>query len=260
MPSRRDSIAGGQLPGAQRQRRRFAVEGVDHVAAVRAAQAVMQRQEGSGLNAIHGRRARQTTRRIDWLRFYEAHRAWALSRSPMPMKDLPAELRPREKLLARGPGALSDIELLALLLRTGLKGQGVFELARQVLDEFKGFAGLLRADAADLKCIKALGPAKRAEVAAVVEMARRALAQPLRDAAVFDAPQKVKDYVALQLGARSQEVFAVMFLDGQHRLIEFELLFHGSLTQTSVYPREIVRQALKHNAGAVILAHNHPLC
>jgi DNA repair protein RadC len=176
----------------------------------------------------------------------------------MPMKDLPAELRPREKLLARGAAALSDIELLALLLRTGLKGQGVFELAAQVLREFKGFAGLLRAEAADLKRIKGLGPAKRAEIAAVVEMARRALAQPLRDAPVFDAPQKVKDYVGLHLGTRAQEVFAVLFLDGQHRLIDFEELFHGTLTQTSVYPREIVRRALAHNAGAVILAHNHP--
>jgi len=176
----------------------------------------------------------------------------------MPMKDLPADQRPREKLLARGPGALSDTELLALLLRTGLKGHGVFELAAQVLHEFKGFAGLLRADAAELKRIKGLGPAKRAELAAVVEMARRALAQPLRDAPVFDEPQRVKDYVALHLGGLPQEVFAVLFLDGQHRLIEFERLFHGTLTQTSVYPREVLRQALRHNAGAVIPAHNHP--
>ena len=176
----------------------------------------------------------------------------------MPLKDLPAELRPREKLLERGAGALSDIELLALLLRTGLKGQGVFELAALVLREFKGFAGLLRANAADLRRIKGLGPAKRAEIAAVVEMARRALAQPLREAPVFDAPQKVKDYIGLHLGTLTQEVFAVLFLDGQHRLIDFEVLFHGTLTQTSVYPREIVRRSLAHNAGAVILAHNHP--
>ena len=176
----------------------------------------------------------------------------------MPMKDLPAEQRPREKLLARGPGALSDTELLALLLRTGRKGQGVFELAAQVLREFKGFTALLRADAAELKRINGLGPAKRAEVAAVVEMARRALAQPLRAAPVFDAPQRVKDYAALQLGGLTQQVFAVLFLVSQHRLITFEPLFHGTLTQTSVYPRKIVRQALRHNAGAVILAHNRP--
>ncbi len=174
------------------------------------------------------------------------------------MKDLPAELRPREKLLARGPGALSDIELLALLLRTGLKGQGVFELARQVLDEFKGFAGLLRADAADLKRIKALGPAKRAEVAAVVEMARRALAQPLRDAAVFDAPAEGQGLRgaaagrALAGGVRGDDPGRPASVDRVRTAVPRQL------TQTSVYPREIVRQALKHNAGAVILAHNHP--
>ena len=177
---------------------------------------------------------------------------------PMSLKDLPADLRPREKLLARGPAALGDAELLALLLRTGYKGRGVFELAQQVLDAFGGVAGLLHADAAALARIKGLGPAKRAELAAVLELARRALAQPLRAAPVVDAPQQVKDYVALQLGQRPQEVFAVLFLDGQHRLIATEELFHGTLGQTSVYPREVVRRALHHNAGAVVLAHNHP--
>ena len=176
----------------------------------------------------------------------------------MPLKDLPAEMRPREKLLARGGSALSDVELLALLLRTGLAGQGVFELAAQVLREFDGFAGLLRAEARDLPRIKGLGPAKRAEIAAVIEMARRALAQPLQASPVFDAPQRVKDYVALHLGARTQEVFAVLFLDGQHRLLTLQEMFHGTLSQTSVYPREIVKRALQLNAGAVILAHNHP--
>jgi DNA repair protein RadC len=176
----------------------------------------------------------------------------------MSLKDLPAELRPREKLLARGAGALSDIELLALLLRTGLPGQGVFGLAEALLLRFGGFAGLLHAQAADLQRIKGLGPAKRAEVSAVVEMARRALAQPLHSAAVFDAPQKVKDYVGLHLAARTQEVFAVLFLDGQHRLLKLEEMFHGTLTQTSVHPREVVRRALALNAGAVVLAHNHP--
>ena len=176
----------------------------------------------------------------------------------MSIKDLPAEQRPREKLLARGAAVLSDTELLALLLRTGLPGQGVFALSAQVLTEFKGFAGLLHAQTDDLKRIKGLGPAKRAELAAVIEMARRALAQQLRSGEAFDAPQKVKDFLALHLAAREQEVFAVMFLDGQHRLLEFDEMFRGSLTQTSVYPREVVRKALSLNAGAVILAHNHP--
>jgi DNA repair protein RadC len=173
-------------------------------------------------------------------------------------KELPADQRPREKLLARGPAALADTELLALLLRSGIRGCDVFALARQVLERCGGFAGLLQADAARLARIKGLGPAKQAELLAVMEMARRALAQPMREAPLFDSPQKVKDYVALALGGRTQEVFAVLFLDAQHRLIELEVMFQGTLAQTSVYPREVVRRALAHNAGAVLLAHNHP--
>ena len=176
----------------------------------------------------------------------------------MSLKDLPADQRPREKLLARGAAALSDGELLALLLRTGLRGQGVFELAQAVLGQCGGFAGLLGADPAALARIKGLGPAKRAELLAVMEIARRALAQPLRAAPVFDAPQRVKDYVALELGAREHEVFAVLFLDTQHRLIRLEEMFRGTLAQTSVYPREVCRRALALNAAALILAHNHP--
>jgi DNA repair protein RadC len=174
------------------------------------------------------------------------------------MKDLPADQRPREKLLARGPGALGDAELLALLLRTGYRGRGVIDLAQDVLDRAQGWAGLLGADEATLKAVKGLGPAKRAELLAVMEMARRAVAQQLKAAPVFDSPQSVKDYLALHLGGRAQEVFAVMFLDAQHRLLCVEDLFFGSLTQTSVHPREVVKRALTLNAGAVVLAHNHP--
>ena len=176
----------------------------------------------------------------------------------MPLKDLPADQRPREKLLARGPASLADGELLALLLRTGLAGQGVIVLAQQLLDRFGGLGGLLGATADDLKRIKGLGPAKRAEILAVMEIARRAIAQPLREAPVFDSPQRVKDYLALQLGGLGHEVFAVLFLDHQHRLLELEEMFRGTLTQTSVYPREVVRRAMALNAAAVILAHNHP--
>ena len=176
----------------------------------------------------------------------------------MPLKDLPAEMRTREKLLARGPGALGDVELLAILLRTGLAGRGVFDLAAQVLGACGGLSGLLHAKPADLAAVKGLGPAKRAELLAVIEIARRALAEGLRERPVFDATQKVKDFAALHLGRLEHEVFAVLFLDGQHRLIEFEELFRGTLTQTSVYPREVVRHALRHNAAAVLLAHNHP--
>lgn len=174
------------------------------------------------------------------------------------MKHLPADQRPREKLLAQGPAALADAELLALLLRTGTRGQGVVALAGQVLQQCQGFAGLLQAEGAQLQGIKGLGPAKRAELLAVMEMARRALAQQMRDSPVFDSPQRVKDYLQLRLDGLPHEVFAVLFLDAQHRLLRTEELFRGSLTQTSVYPREVVKRALALNAGAVLLAHNHP--
>ena len=177
------------------------------------------------------------------------------------MKDLPADLRPREKLLARGPAALADAELLALLLRTGTAGQGVLQLAQALLDAFGGLAGLLAADAEALaaaKGIKGLGPAKRAELVAVLELARRALAAQLRTAPVFDSPQAVKDYLRLALGEKPHEVFAVLFVDSQHRLIAFEELFRGTLGSASVHPREVVKRALALNAAAAILAHNHP--
>ena len=174
------------------------------------------------------------------------------------MRDVPTDQRPREKLLARGAAALTDGELLALLLRTGYRGCGVVALARQVLDGCGGFAGLLNVEPARLAAVKGLGPAKRAELLAVMEIARRALAQQMADAPVFDSPGCVKDYLGLQLGSRPQEVFAVLFLDGQHRLLQLEEMFHGTLTQTSVYPREVLRRALALGAGAVVLAHNHP--
>jgi DNA repair protein RadC len=176
----------------------------------------------------------------------------------MVLKDIPADARPREKLLAYGAASLADAELIALLLRTGFKGCSVLQLAQQMLDHFGGMQGLLHAQAADLKKIKGLGPAKRAEIAAVIELARRALAQALKEQPVFDAPAKVKHFLQLQLGARGFEVFAVMFLDAHSRLLGFEEMFRGTLTQTSVYPREVVKRALDLGAGAVILAHNHP--
>jgi len=177
------------------------------------------------------------------------------------LKQMPSDQRPREKLLARGSQALADAELLALLLRTGSRGVGVLELARQVLDQCQGFAGLMGATPqrlSALKGVRGLGPAKRAELLAVMEIARRALAQPLAAAPVFDSPARLKDYVALHLGGLEREVFAVVFLDNQHRLVVMEQLFQGTVNQTSVHPREIVRRALELNAAAVVLAHNHP--
>ncbi len=174
------------------------------------------------------------------------------------LKDLPASARPREKLLAVGPGALADAELVALLLRTGLAGTGVLQLAERLLDAFGGLAGLLRAGPDELKRVKGLGPAKRAEVAAVLELARRSIASELAVRPVFDSPGKVKEVLQLQLAGLAHEVFAVLFLDAQSRLLRLEEMFRGTLTQTSVYPREIVKRALELGAAAVILAHNHP--
>jgi DNA repair protein RadC len=177
----------------------------------------------------------------------------------MPLKDLPADARPREKLMARGASALSDTELLALLLRTGMPGKGVLALAQELVGTFGGLAGLLHTDAEDLKRIKGLGgTAKRAELVAVLELARRAMLQQLQEREVFSSPGAVKHYLQLHLAAKAHEVFAVLFLDAQNRLLMMEELFRGTLTQTSVYPREVVLRALKHNAAAVVLAHNHP--
>jgi DNA repair protein RadC len=174
------------------------------------------------------------------------------------MKDLPADQRPREKLLARGAGALADAELPALLRRSGNRGHGVMALSQQVLGQAV-FAGLLQATAGDLSRVKGLGPAKRRVLLAVMEMARRALAQPLQAAPVFDSPARVRDYLAPSLAGRGQEVFAVKFPDSQHRMRKLEDMFHGALTQTSVYPREVVKRALALNAAAVVLAHNTAL-
>jgi DNA repair protein RadC len=176
----------------------------------------------------------------------------------MLLKDIPQDARPREKLLARGPGALGDAELLALLLRTGLPGKNALQMGQELLDQFGGVAGLLHTGADALKSIKGLGPAKRAEIVAVLELARRALAAQLRQQTLFDSPEAVRDYLQLQLGSRPHEIFAVLFLDSQHRLIVLEELFRGTLTQTSVYPREVVVRALALNAASVVLAHNHP--
>lgn len=176
----------------------------------------------------------------------------------MPLDHLPPQARPREKLLARGPQALVDAELLALLLRTGTRERPVLQLAQALLDDFGGWAGLLKASVADLGRVKGIGPAKRAEIAAVLEIARRSLLQQLAETPVFDAPDAVRQFLRLKLGGLTHEVFAVLFLDAQHRLIAMEEMFRGTLTQTSVYPREVVKRGLDLGAAAVILAHNHP--
>ena len=175
----------------------------------------------------------------------------------MSMKDLPVDARPREKLLARGPQALSDVELLAILLRTGMAGKNVFQLSEELLGP-DGIAGLLQATAQSLKMVKGLGPAKQAELLAVFELARRALGQRLKEREAFQTPGAVKQYLQLQLAHKNHEVFAVLFLDSQNRMLAMEELFRGTLSQTSVYPREVVMRALHHQAAAVVLSHNHP--
>jgi len=177
----------------------------------------------------------------------------------MTVQSLPLDARPREKLLARGAAALCDAELLALLLRTGLPGRGVLQMAQDLLDRFGGISGLLHTTAEELRQFKGLGgTAKRAELVAVLELAKRVMAQGLREKPVFASPHAVRDYVQLQLAASRHEVFAVLFLDTQQRLIAFEEMFRGTLNVTSVYPREVVLRALHHNACSVVLAHNHP--
>lgn len=175
----------------------------------------------------------------------------------MSIKDLPLDARPREKLLARGPQALSDVELLAILLRTGMAGKNVFQLSEELLGP-DGIAGLLNATVQSLQMVKGLGPAKQAELLAVFEIARRALSQRLKERQAFHTPGAVKQYLQLQLAHKNHEVFAVLFLDNQNRMLAMEELFRGTLSQTSVYPREVVMRALHHQAAAVVLSHNHP--
>src|SRR5689334_11553453 len=175
----------------------------------------------------------------------------------MAITDWPPQERPRERLLALGPSSLADAELLAILLRTGVKGKSAVDLARQLLERFGSVSALLES-AADLAETPGLGSAKLAQLKAALELARRALREDLSSRDALSSPGAVRDYLRLALAGREQEVFAVLLLDAQHRVISCQELFHGTLTQTSVYPREVVKCALKHNAAAVIFAHNHP--
>jgi DNA repair protein RadC len=176
----------------------------------------------------------------------------------MAITDWPAAERPRERLLALGPARLSDAELVALFLRSGVAGKSAVELARELIGRFGGMAGLLAAGHGALREVKGLGEAKAAQLAAVLEMARRCLGEELRAGTALNSPAAVRDYLRLALGTREHEVFVALFLDAQHRVTAVEELFRGTLTQTSVYPREVVKAALRRNAAAVILAHNHP--
>ncbi len=176
----------------------------------------------------------------------------------MAITDWPAAERPREKLLLQGAAALSDAELLAIFLRTGLPGCSAVDLARQLLSGFGSLRALLHADQPSFCSRPGLGPAKYAQLQAVMEIARRHLYEELKRGDALTSPGAVRDYLRSQLAALPHEVFACLFLDNQHRVIAFEELFRGTLDSASVYPREVVKRALAHNAAALILTHNHP--
>ena len=173
----------------------------------------------------------------------------------MAISDWPLAERPRERLLAKGAKALSDAELLAVILRTGIRGKSAVELGRDLLARYKGIAGIFTADLAN---VKGLGPAKQAQFEAAMELARRSIEERLGSEAALTSPGAVRDYLRLAIATREHEVFVCLWLDAQHRVIASEELFRGTLTQTSVYPREVVKAGLRANAAAVIFAHNHP--
>src|SRR4051812_8813859 len=176
----------------------------------------------------------------------------------MAITDWPLQERPRERLIALGPRALADAELLAILLRTGVKGKSAVDVARSLLARFGSIGALLEAGVEDLAAVPGLGSAKSAQLQAALELSRRALREELSARDALSSPRAVRDYLRLAFTGRQHEVFVVLLLDAQHRVIACEDLFRGTLTQTSVYPREVVKCALRHNAAAVIFAHNHP--
>lgn len=176
----------------------------------------------------------------------------------MSIKDWPAQERPREKLLERGAQALTDAELLAIFLRTGVAGKSAVDLARQLLGEFGSLRALLEADLAAFSAHLGLGPAKFSQLQAVLEMGRRHLAEGLKRDSALESPQQVRDYLKARLRHEPHEIFGCLFLDTRHRVLAFEALFHGTIDGASVYPRQVVKRALAHNAAAVILTHNHP--
>lgn len=176
----------------------------------------------------------------------------------MSIKDWPADERPREKLLNMGATSLSDAELLAIFLRTGIAGSSAVDLARQLLNEFGGLRQLLDADQKLFCASKGLGSAKYAQLQAVIEMARRHFAQTIERQDALKNSSDTKNYLIQQLRDQPREVFGVLLLDTRHRVIRYDHLFFGGLSSSSVHPREVVKHALKHNAAAIIFAHNHP--
>lgn len=176
----------------------------------------------------------------------------------MAITDWPEGERPREKLMQQGAGKLSDAELLAIFLRVGVTGKSAVDLARDLLNKFGSLNGIFAAGLEEIILVHGMGSSKYVQLQAIFEMSRRALAEQMQLRDVLTSPQQVRDYLCLKLGGLSREVFVVLFLDAQNRVLAQEEMFSGSLTQTSVYPREVVKRALHHNAASVIFAHNHP--
>lgn len=176
----------------------------------------------------------------------------------MTIIDWPEAERPREKLLQRGAAALTDAELLAIFLRTGTKGLTAIDLAYNLLDEFSSLRNLFNADLESFSKTRGIGPAKYVQLQAVLEMSRRYLAETLERQSIITSPDDTRHYLTSQLRDSPYEIFAAMFLDNRHRVIQYEELFRGTIDGASVYPREVVKKALEHNAAALIVAHNHP--
>lgn len=176
----------------------------------------------------------------------------------MAITDWPEDERPREKLLQQGASSLSDAELLAIFLRVGVTGKSAVDLARELLTRFGSLNGIFAASLDELTEVNGIGTSKYTQLQAIFEMSQRALAEEMQARDVLSSPQQVRDYLCLKLGSLAREVFVVLFLDAQNRVLAQEEMFSGTLTQTSVYPREVVRRALHHNAASLIFAHNHP--
>lgn len=176
----------------------------------------------------------------------------------MSIRNWPAAERPRERLLELGAGSLSDAELLAIFLRTGVAGKSAVDLARHLLNEFGNLRVLLDADLQTFSSHLGLGPAKFAQLQAVMEMSRRHMAENLRRDSALESPDQVRHYLKAQLRDEPHEVFACLFLDSKHRAVNFEVLFQGSINQAYVHPRQVVKRAIANNAASLILCHNHP--
>jgi DNA repair protein RadC len=176
----------------------------------------------------------------------------------MAITDWPASERPREKLIAHGVGALSDAELLAIFLRVGVRGKSAVDLSRDLLMQFGSLNGIYAANEKEIGAVHGIGLSKYVQLQAAFEMSRRALEEKIQEKDVLSSPQQVRDYLTLTLSNELREIFVVLFLDAQNRLITTEEMFNGTLTQTSVYPREVVKRALHFNAASVMFAHNHP--